>query len=212
MAHPGAIVDYVVFEVEDTGVGMERSSLERAFEPFFTTKELGAGTGLGLSMVYGFAEQSGGHATIVSTLGRGNKVSVYLPRSEPGTPADTQHHGRQLVAAGNGERILVVEDDPQVRLYACRMLRELGYRTYESADAREALEVLEQRDDVKLVFSDLVLPGGASGMDLKRTVTERYPSIPALALRGAHDGLGSSPASPSRDLGPGSGSGILPRA
>jgi signal transduction histidine kinase/CheY-like chemotaxis protein len=230
--------DYVVFEVEDNGVGMENALLERVFEPFFTTKELGVGTGLGLSMVYGFAEQSGGHATIVSTVGRGTKVSVYLPRSEPGTPADTPHHGRQLVGAGNGERILVVEDDPQVRLYACRMLHELGYRTYESADAREALGVLEQRDDVKLVFSDLVLPGGGSGMDLKRTVTERYPSIPVILTSGYTAGkldddtdvdiiekpyrretlamritVALREAFPvTRGLGAGSGSGILPRA
>jgi signal transduction histidine kinase len=176
--------DYVVFEVEDSGVGMDDSLLTRAFEPFFTTKELGAGSGLGLSMVYGFAKQSGGHATITSTVGQGTKVSLYLPRSEPGATADAPLRGRQIVAAGNGERILVVEDDPQVRQYARHMLHELGYRTYESADAAEALGVLEQRQDVKLVFSDLVLPGGASGMDLKRAMTKLYPSIPVLLTSG----------------------------
>ncbi len=176
--------DYVVFEVEDSGVGMDSALLERAFEPFFTTKDLGAGSGLGLSMVYGFAKQSGGLATIVSTVGHGTRVRLYLPRSEPGATADTSHHGRQVIAAGNGERILVVEDDPQVRLYACRMLHELGYRTYEGGDASDALRVLEQQEDVALVFSDLVLPGGGSGMDLKRTVAKQHPGIPVLLTSG----------------------------
>jgi len=164
---------YVMLAVTDTGTGMPPEIIERAFEPFFTTKEEGRGTGLGLSMVYGFVKQSGGHLRIYSEMGRGTTVKLYLPR------VAAQEHEPEagevsVPFRGNGERILVVEDQPSVRAVAVRQLENLGYAIVEAGDVGEALALLE-RETVDLVFTDIVMPGGLTGFDLAAEIEARWP-------------------------------------
>ena len=160
-AHHGDLKmgQYVLVCVTDTGTGMTPDVAEKAFDPFFTTKDVGKGTGLGLSQVFGFAKQSGGHAAIYSELGQGTTVKLYLPRYEgvaelqkrsPDT-AETPH-------AHAGETILVVEDEPRVRELTVGMLSELGYTVVETGSPREALRIVGERDDLALVFTDVVMP------------------------------------------------------
>ena len=180
--------DYVRLSVADTGEGMPPDVRERAFEPFFTTKEPGRGTGLGLSMIYGFAKQSGGHATIYSEPGRGTRVNIYLPRhgeavAAPDLPEDTG-------PAVTGRTVLVVEDDPRVRRLTVNRLEALGYGTLVAADAHEALALLEaDAGSVDLVFTDLVMPGGISGYELARRVASDWPGLPVLLTSGYADEL-----------------------
>ena len=134
--------DYVRLSVSDTGTGMPADVRERAFEPFFTTKEKGRGTGLGLSTIYGFARQSGGHATIYSETGKGTTVNIYLPRHLAGEPAAEGKAADEEVKAGGGELILVVEDDDRVRKLTINRLMDLGYRILEAENGAEALELL----------------------------------------------------------------------
>src|SRR5437763_11136 len=145
---------YVMISVTDTGSGMPREVRERAFEPFFTTKETGQGTGLGLSQVYGFIKQSGGHCTIYSEPGEGTTVKLYLPRhlgkEEPVTPAVPAAAG-----VSGGETILVVEDDADVRSFASDLLRDLGYRVLAAAIGPDGLRLLEQHPEVRLLFTDV---------------------------------------------------------
>jgi signal transduction histidine kinase/DNA-binding response OmpR family regulator len=161
---------YVLISVSDTGTGMPPAVLKQVFEPFFTTKG-GRGTGLGLSQVYGFVTQSGGHVKIYSEPGLGTTAKLYLPRMQ-----DAQHQDDRaavesgpVTAAPRGnpdETILVVEDDDDVRNYAINSLRELGYCVYEAIDAASALKVLECKPDIRLLFTDLGLPGGMDGRAL----------------------------------------------
>ncbi len=162
---------HVRITVADTGNGMAPDVINRVFEPFFTTKADGRGTGLGLSQVYGFITQSGGHVRIHSELGSGTSVHLYLPRAEQGrvaewansaAPADTA----QIPRSRPGETILVVEDDEDVRSYAVGSLRELGYAVLEAADAGSAVGILERGSRVDLLFTDLGLPGGFDGRAL----------------------------------------------
>jgi signal transduction histidine kinase len=149
-----AVGDYVVMAVSDTGVGMPDEVREHAFEPFFTTKEVGEGSGLGLSMVYGFAIQSGGHTAIYSEQGRGTTVKLYLPRAEQALrPRRTALDGQAL--SGRGELVLVVEDDSDVRELAVKMLKGLGYRVIDAVEAASARVVLGQ-ERVDLVLCDVV--------------------------------------------------------
>ena len=157
-ANPG---DFVVLAVSDTGTGMSAAVRARVFEPFFTTKETGEGSGLGLSMVYGFAKQSGGHVDIYSEEGQGTTVKLYLPRAA-GTPVVARARAEAGLPRGRGETVLVIEDDPDVRELAVAMLDGLGYRTLDAPLAASARESLE-REKVDLVLSDVVLPGGVSG-------------------------------------------------
>ena len=156
---------YVAISVTDTGTGMSREVLQRAFDPFFTTKEVGKGSGLGLSMVYGFARQSGGTVTIDTTLGRGTTVTIYLPRA-PGQVATAQRARPAPDIPTGTETILVVEDDALVRNHACALLRGLGYTVLAAADGREALRVLQSDSPVDLLFTDIVMPGGLDGSAL----------------------------------------------
>jgi CheY-like chemotaxis protein len=148
---------------------------ERAFEPFFTTKEVGKGSGLGLSMVHGIARQSGGHATIYSELGSGTAVNIYLPRaSADGTEAAAPETvPTEDMAARNGERILIVEDDGEVRALVGAMLRSLGYRTMTVEKASQAVALIDDGERFDLVLSDVVLPGGMSGPALAKEIRER---------------------------------------
>ena len=175
---------YVRVTVSDTGSGMPEEVLARVFEPFFTTKGVGRGSGLGLSQVYGFARQSGGHVSLESGPGAGTRVTLLLPcvagRPEEPVRADAGAAGSQQ---GRGELVLVVEDDELVRGATAETLRELGYRVRTAADGAEALAAIEaQRPDA--VFTDMVMPGGLSGAQLAGAVRRRWPDLPVLMASG----------------------------
>jgi PAS domain S-box-containing protein len=186
---------YVVIGVRDTGLGMSPDVLAHAFEPFFTTKETGRGSGLGLSMVYGFVKQSGGHLTADSRLGYGTLFELYLPAARTAVVAAS---AKTPAASSSGnETILVVEDEPEVRAVAVAFLRSLGYATREAASAEQALDLLQQHDDIALLFSDVVLGSGMNGGDLARAAMQLRPGLPTLLTSGyEHDvALGDSGAS-----------------
>ena len=183
---PGA---YVQLSVSDTGTGMSMAAQQQAFEPFFTTKEAGRGTGLGLSMVYGFARQSGGHATIYSEAGQGTTVNLYLPSVDGDVESvDSAKLGRDL-PRGAGELVLVVEDNEKVRQLTVTRLKGLGYAVAEAGNANEALAQLEKLSDVDLVFTDIVMPGGMSGFDLSTHLRERQPERKVLLTSGYAEDL-----------------------
>jgi len=175
--------DYVRISVADTGSGMSEEILKRAFEPFFTTKE-GQGTGLGLSTIYGFARQSGGHATIKSLPGAGTKVSLYLPREVERSIAKGSETAPTVPFAEDSETVLVVEDDPKLRELTLQRLEGLGYVVLEAEDAETAIGVLQREPDIALVFSDIVLGPGLSGFELGRWVRANKPGIEVLLTTG----------------------------
>src|SRR5262249_36013278 len=160
----------------------------RAFEPFFTTKPAGKGSGLGLATIYGFVRQSGGNVTIYSEPGKGTTVNLYLPRAGRGTVAESTSATAEM-HAGRGEAVLVVADDDRVRRLTARRLRDLGYRVLEAGHGAEALAVLAETSDVEILFTDLVMPGGVSGIDLAREVRQRYPRIRIILTSGYSAGL-----------------------
>ena len=176
--------DYVMIAVSDTGGGMPPDTVARAFEPFFTTKPPGEGTGLGLSMVYGFARQSRGHVKIYSEPGRGTTVRLYLPRATEVGASPTPTKPTALPTARQGERILVVEDNPEVREVVVAQLGALGYRVMEAEDADEALGILAREDDIDLLFTDVVMPGSMSGDELARTARRQRPDLKVLLTSG----------------------------
>jgi len=173
--------DYLVVSVSDTGVGMPQDVIDRAFEPFFTTKEVGRGTGLGLSQVYGFAKQSGGFVTIESVPGAGTSVMIHLPLCEPEARGDLATVARSRIKGA--ATILVVEDDPNVRAVTSAMLRDLGYTALEATTARAALALLE-REEIDLVFTDVILPDGMSGVELAHEVVKARAATPVLLTSG----------------------------
>jgi CheY-like chemotaxis protein len=187
-ANPEAVPgQYVMLSVSDTGSGMDGETVARAFEPFFTTKPVGQGTGLGLSQVYGFVKQSGGHVKIYSEVGMGTTIRIYLPRlhGSRGPKDDPLASASSLPPAANREKVLVVEDHEDVRAQSVESLRELGYLVFEAADARAALRVLEQQQGgFDLLFTDVVLPGGVSGAQLAAQATARWPSMRVLFTTG----------------------------
>jgi PAS domain S-box-containing protein len=150
---------YVMVSISDNGLGMSKESLTRAFEPFYTTKEVGRGTGLGLSMVYGFVKQSGGHVTLYSEQGQGTTVKLYFPRYMGQLTVRQDEIAKPVPQASHGEVILVVEDSEDVRLYSMSILRELGYQVLEASTADAALEVIKRPGRIDLLFTDVVLPG-----------------------------------------------------
>ena len=177
---------YVLIAVSDTGEGMDPATLSRAIEPFFTTKDVGRGTGLGLSMVYGFIKQSGGHMRVHSEPGAGTSVQLYLPRHQ-GVVAATadEAHGATDEAAGGRETILLCEDDDNVRAYSVEVLRDLGYHVVPASDGPAALAALEAvNGGVDLLFTDVVLPGGMTGADLASAARERWPGLRTLFTTG----------------------------
>jgi PAS domain S-box-containing protein len=178
-----AIGDYAMLCVSDTGSGMTPEVLARAFEPFFTTKAA-KGSGLGLSMVYGFARQSKGHVKIYSEPGRGTTVRLYLPRADAGSGAASVRKPDLLQAARPNERILVVEDNPEVRETVVRQLRDLGYETLEAAGGPEAVTILNSNERVDLLFSDVVMPGGMDGTELAEAATRLRPGLKILLTSG----------------------------
>ncbi|MEX1108719.1 MAG: cache domain-containing protein [Dongiaceae bacterium] len=179
---PGA---YVVLSVIDSGVGMDPDIKARAFEPFFTTKDVGKGSGLGLSTIYGFVRQSGGHVGIDSEPGRGTTVRLYLPRltARPVAVLDKDDAG---IPKGN-ETILIVEDDPAVRRIVAGMVASLGYDTHEATDCADALQRLERNGKVDLVLTDIIMPGQIGGWELAQTVRERWPRTRVLLTSGYSD-------------------------
>src|SRR5437763_251718 len=174
---------YVMISVSDTGSGMSAEVREKAFEPFFTTKETGQGTGLGLSQVYGFIKQSGGHCAIYSEPGQGTTVRLYLPRHL----GDVQTVGlpeSRRAGSGRGEMILFVEDDADVRIFATDLLRELGYDVLAAATGMEGLSLLEAHPEVRLLFTDVALPGGMTGRQLADQAVQRHPGLKVLYTTG----------------------------
>ncbi|HVL36276.1 MAG TPA: ATP-binding protein [Burkholderiales bacterium] len=182
--------DYVALSVADSGSGIAPEHLAKVFDPFFTTKEPGKGSGLGLSMVYGFAQQSGGQVRIASELGRGTTVTMLLPRTDARPERAAARPGdsaEPLPQARAGETVLLVEDNEEVRRQGVAALRSFGYRVIEAADARSALAVLEAPDAprVDLLFTDVVLPNGLSGRALADAVrTRRGAALPVLFTTG----------------------------
>ena len=174
---PGA---YVRFAVADTGAGMRAEILAHVLEPFFTTKGPGKGSGLGLSMVYGFVKQSGGHLNIDSQEGRGTRVELYLPVAT--TPAG-EENATPLSRKGH-ETVLVVEDEPEVRRVAMAFLRTLGYLPLEAGDAETALRLLSTRQGIDLLFTDIVLGGDMTGFELAAKAREQYPYLSVLFTSG----------------------------
>ena len=179
---------YVVASVTDTGTGMPPEIAKRAFEPFFTTKPTGRGTGLGLSTIYGFAKQSGGHLTLYSEVGHGTTVSLYLPRDVNAEMVEVKPSDGEVPMAENSETVLVVEDNAEVREVTLQRIEGLGYVVVEAGNAREALDILATRTDIDLVFSDVVMPGGMSGFDLARWVSEHRPALPIVLTTGFAQG------------------------
>ena len=174
---------YVMLAVSDTGSGMPKEVAARAFEPFFTTKEAGRGTGLGLSQVFGFVKQSGGHVKIYSEPGQGTTVKLYLPRLAA-SAVNIAKESESLVARTTGETILVVEDDEDVRSFTADVLSELGYRVTVAPDAHAALTALGGLGGVDLLFTDVGLPGGINGRQLADEVQRRWPAVKVLFTTG----------------------------
>jgi PAS domain S-box-containing protein len=174
--------DYVKVSVADTGAGMTPEVLSRAFEPFFTTKAAGHGTGLGLSMVFGFVRQSGGHIDISSQVGSGTRVDMYFPRttSQENTPAESE----RLRSLGGHETILVVEDDSDVRGSVVELLSHLGYATVQATNGDHALQLLESGLKFDLIFTDVVMPGTVKSPDLAAWARTQSPPVPVLFTSG----------------------------
>ncbi len=176
--------EYVQISVSDTGHGMSRETQERAFDPFFTTKQPGQGTGLGLSQVYGFVKQSGGHVKIHSEVGEGTIVNVYLPRAHAAVAAAEEVDGAQVVGANGSESILVVEDEADVRSYLVETLRDLNYRVQEAPDGAAALALYDSDPfRVDLLLTDIVMPG-MNGRQLAREMQNRLSKLKVLFITG----------------------------
>jgi signal transduction histidine kinase len=187
--HPDAAAgEYVMIAIGDTGTGMPPDVAARAFEPFFTTKPSGQGTGLGLSMVYGFVHQSGGHVRIDTTPKYGTTIRLYLPRymQAPLMAAAPGLGGARN--AGRGETLLVVEDDETLRQTAADALREIGYEVLEAPDAMEAVRLLADRGGIDLLFTDVGLPGGVNGRALADAAQNIHPELKVLFTTGYRDG------------------------
>jgi len=178
---PGA---YVMIAVTDTGTGMSKNVIDHAFEPFFTTKPIGQGSGLGLSMVFGFVKQSGGHIKVYSETGHGTTVRLYLPRSSGAGEAEAVIQARADTTDHTHETILVVEDDPDVRKLVLGIVESLGYRTVAAVDGPEALETLARIGRVDLLFTDVVLPRGMTGAALAKAALKRQPDLRVLYMSG----------------------------
>jgi PAS domain S-box-containing protein len=179
--------DYVTIAVSDMGAGMPPEVARRAFEPFFTTKEFGKGSGLGLSMVYGFARQSGGTVVISSKVAHGTRVTLYLPSAGPAA-SDRPYAGAARLSRGEtGERILVVEDNPLVGAMASTMLSSMGFSPIVVLNAPAAIAELERPDPIALLLTDIILPGGITGIDLARQARRRWPDLPILFMSGFAD-------------------------
>jgi PAS domain S-box-containing protein len=175
---------YVGIFVTDTGIGMAPDTVAHAFEPFFTTKEIGQGTGLGLSQVFGFLKQSGGHVKIYSEVGEGTTVKLYLPRYRGSENVVDERLESHQLPQGRSELVLVVEDDPDVRDYTVEMVGDLGYSVLSASDGASALRLLDSNREVSLLFTDVGLPGGMNGRQLAEQALRRQPRLKVLYTTG----------------------------
>ncbi len=175
--------DYVELRVSDTGCGISESVIGRVFDPFFTTKPIGQGTGLGLSMIYGFARQSRGHVIIHSEVGKGTTVSLFLPRFIGDVAAEVAADPALLPCANAGETVLIVEDDPAVRVLVSAVLKELGYGYVEAGDANTAVPIIESEQRIDLMISDVGLPG-MNGRQLAEIGRQIRPDLKVLFITG----------------------------
>ena len=183
----GTPATYVQIEVADTGKGISPRMLSKVFDPFFTTKPKGQGTGLGLAMVHGFIKQSAGHIAIDSAENRGTSIKMLLPvaRQEPEVDAVLAPSINTAdIPLGQGERVLLVEDDDLVRSYATTVLKKLGYEVVSAADGREALELIRSQPDIAVLFTDVIMPGGMTGPELAAQAREIRPTLPVLFASG----------------------------
>jgi PAS domain S-box-containing protein len=175
---------YVVICMTDTGTGMTKEILARAFEPFFTTKDVGHGTGLGLSQVYGFVKQSGGHIRIYTEVGEGTAVKIYLPRILSDEVVSDETASAKAMRLTGSETILLVEDEENVRAYSADILVELGYTVIEAPDGHVALRLLDLHPEVRLLFTDVGLPKGMNGRELANEALRRRPDLKVLFTSG----------------------------
>ena len=178
--------DYVLVTVSDTGTGMDEDTLARAFEPFFTTKEVGKGSGLGLSMVYGFVKQSRGHVRIHSAPGQGTSVRIYLPRAAEGIALATREIRDGSLPRGS-EKILLVDDDAMVREMVVMQLQNLGYRVASAVNGSQALDLLKREGGFDLLFTDVVMPGGLNGRQLADEARKLSPGLRVILSSGYAD-------------------------
>jgi PAS domain S-box-containing protein len=176
---------YLSVCVSDNGTGMTPETIAKAFEPFFTTKPLGEGTGLGLSMIHGFARQSGGHVRIYSEVGQGTTVCLYLPRhyGDVGIE-DVAQRMAEVARAGQGETVLIVDDEPSVRMLVTEVLADLGYAAIEATDSAAGLKVLQSDTRIDLLITDVGLPGGMNGRQMAEAGLERRPDLQVLFITG----------------------------
>jgi CheY-like chemotaxis protein len=180
--------EFVVISVSDTGIGMPPEVLEKVFEPFFTTKESGKGTGLGLSMVYGFVQQCHGHVEVESVPNAGTTIRIFLPRSHEAAESASDDRSAVAHPFGEGRTVLVVEDNPAVRQVALSTLHSLGFEVLEAETGDEAARLLKMKPNIKLVLSDVRMPGELSGIDLARLIQREQPDIQVLLTTGYFDG------------------------
>ncbi len=184
---------YVMLAVTDSGAGMTPEVKNKAFDPFFTTKDVGHGTGLGLSQVYGFVKQSRGHVKIYSEVGEGTTIKLYLPRAHAAATEEDVDEASP-VAGSSDETVLVVEDDPDVRTYSCETLAELGYTVIAAENAASGLRLLDSNPHIRVLFTDVGLPGGMNGRQLSDEARKRRPDLKVLFTTGyarnaiVHDG------------------------
>jgi PAS domain S-box-containing protein len=177
--------EYAMIAVTDNGEGMTSDVAARAFEPFFTTKEVGKGSGLGLSMVYGFVKQSNGHVSIYSEPGLGTTVRIYLPNVTPnGSRSSSQPAADEDALPGGNETILVVEDDPFVRSSVILRVESLGYKVVLAVDGREAVMKLRTNPEIDMLFTDIVMPGGMSGWEVAELAQQMRPGLPTVFTSG----------------------------
>ena len=182
-ASGGLVGEFVAITLTDTGTGMSAEVMARAFEPYFTTKPAGLGSGLGLSQVYGFASQSGGSGVLASAPGEGTAITLFLPRADAG-PATAGEIVAQPASAPGSARVLLVEDDQSVAEATQDLLHNMGFETRWAGDGTAALAFLESDPKLALVLSDVVMPGGVSGLDLARTLRDRRPELPVILATG----------------------------
>ena len=187
--------DMAVLEVADRGCGMSQEVKAQAFEPFFTTKQTGSGSGLGLSMVYGFVRQSGGRVEIESAPGQGTTVRLQLPRASAPVPAQAELAAEHTASSGE-KLVLVLEDEADVRQTLCEQLHLLGYLTLEAANGEQAMQLLAASSEIDIFISDLMLPGGLSGADVVNHAQARYPQLSILLISGQDLRPAHNPALP----------------
>ena len=203
-SHPEVVAgDYTLIEVTDSGTGIPAEVLARVFEPFFTTKDVGKGTGLGLSMVYGFMKQSKGHVSVYSELGVGTTFRLYLPRFGEAAVETVAASPEPEDLRGNGEIVLAVEDVDPLRKVVVRQLDELGYKVLTAQNADEAIVILAA-NHVDILFTDVILAGGATGFDLARVARQRWPNLKVVFTSGFPDtklNTGSGPTNVGKLLG-----------